>query len=207
MYKIKDFIGSFDGMFGDLCDSYIDYFKELEKNNLVWPREELKHVKSDSAFPIVSGAFWSNTTTGISGKSVPIPYIISDFNRIFWEQCMSLYSKEYSMLNTMESHIIAEAKLQKTIEGEGYHIWHSEDMGLNSQRSRLLAFSLCLNDDYEGGETEFLYQKRRIKPKKDRLLIWPAQFTHTHRGNTVLKGTKYILTGWVEFASPYYGGA
>ena len=120
---------------------------------------------------------------------------------------MSLYSKEYSMLNTMESHIIAEAKLQKTIEGEGYHIWHSEDMGLNSQRSRLLAFSLCLNDDYEGGETEFLYQKRRIKPKKDRLLIWPAQFTHTHRGNTVLKGTKYILTGWVEFASPYYGGA
>lgn len=53
-----------------------------------------------------------------------------------------------------------------------------------------------LNDDYEGGETEFLYQKKRINPKRGRLIIWPSGFTHTHRGGLVLKGTKYIITGW-----------
>lgn len=26
-----------------------------------------------------------------------------------------------------------------------------------------------------------------------------AGFTHTHRGNPPISGTKYIITGWVEF--------
>ena len=39
-----------------------------------------------------------------------------------------------------------------------------------------------LNDVTEGGETEFLYQKCRFKPKK-MWIVWPAQFTHVHRGN------------------------
>ena len=53
-----------------------------------------------------------------------------------------------------------------------------------------------LNDDYEGGETEFLYYKNRIKGKKGSLLIWPAGMTHVHRGGLVLSGNKYIITGW-----------
>ena len=57
---------------------------------------------------------------------------------------------------------------------------------------------LYLNSVTEGGETEFLYQKRRIKPQQGRLLIFPAGFTHTHRGNPPLSGNKYILTSWVE---------
>ena len=55
---------------------------------------------------------------------------------------------------------------------------------------------LYLNDDYEGGETEFLYYKTRIKGEKGKLLIWPAGITHAHRGGLVLDGTKYVATGW-----------
>ena len=58
-----------------------------------------------------------------------------------------------------------------------------------------------LNDDFEGGETEFLYYKRRERPEKGKLLLWPAGYTHTHRGGMVLKGNKYIVTGWF-----YLGG-
>ena len=57
---------------------------------------------------------------------------------------------------------------------------------------------IYLNDVEEGGETEFLYQKIRIKPKSNMGLIWPGGFTHTHRGNPPLSGTKYILTGWIS---------
>jgi len=57
---------------------------------------------------------------------------------------------------------------------------------------------LYLNDNFEGGETEFIYQKDRIKPRKNRLLIWPAAYTHVHRGNPPINGDKYIITGWVE---------
>ena len=60
---------------------------------------------------------------------------------------------------------------------------------------------MYLNDVEEGGETEFLYQSRRVKPKRGRLAIWPAQFTHMHRGNPPLSGDKYVITGWVEYGA------
>ena len=30
------------------------------------------------------------------------------------------------------------------------------------------------------------------------MVIWPAGFTHCHRGNPPLDRDKYILTGWLE---------
>ena len=53
-------------------------------------------------------------------------------------------------------------------------------------------------DIVEGGETEFLYQSKRFQPKRGQFLIWPAGFTHVHRGNPPLSGEKYISTSWLE---------
>lgn len=61
---------------------------------------------------------------------------------------------------------------------------------------RMVTALAYLNDVEEGGETEFLYQSLRIKPKKGMGVIWPGGYTHLHRGNPPLKGVKYILTGW-----------
>ena len=87
-------------------------------------------------------------------------------------------------------------KFQCSRPGEGYHAWHFENNG--DVPYRKLVTMLYLNSVTEGGETEFLYQKRRIKPQQGRLVIFPAGFTHTHRGNPPLSGDKYILTSWVE---------
>jgi hypothetical protein len=56
-----------------------------------------------------------------------------------------------------------------------------------------------LNDVEEGGETEFLYQGVRVKPKKGTIILCPAAFTHTHRGNPPLSGDKYIINTWVQY--------
>jgi quercetin dioxygenase-like cupin family protein len=56
-----------------------------------------------------------------------------------------------------------------------------------------------LNDVDEGGETEFYYQQQKVKPVKGRMVIAPAGFTHTHRGNKPESNDKYILTSWVLF--------
>jgi hypothetical protein len=61
-----------------------------------------------------------------------------------------------------------------------------------------MTFILYLNDIDEGGETEFLYYPKRVKAKQGRLILWPAGFTHTHRGNPPLSNTKYVMTGWIE---------
>jgi len=40
----------------------------------------------------------------------------------------------------------------------------------------------------------------RITPKKGRLVICPAFWTHFHRGNPPISGEKYMINGWMEFA-------
>ena len=58
-----------------------------------------------------------------------------------------------------------------------------------------------LNDVNKGGETEFYYQKLKIKPEKGLTLIWSADWTFTHKGHTTLDEDKYIITGWFNFKS------
>lgn len=93
--------------------------------------------------------------------------------------------------------------LQRYRAGEGgYPYWHCElyprDPGAESLH-RTLLWTVYLNDGFDEGETEFLYQDRKIKPKTGSLLIAPAAFTHTHRGNRPRGGDKYIATSWVLF--------
>lgn len=120
------------------------------------------------------------------------------FNTLFWEKYYREYTNNFSILDSAGTHGSYHLKIQKTNIGGGYHGWHFES-GSRSCANRILAWMLYLNDVEEGGETEFLYLHKRIKPKAGTLLIWPAGFTHTHRGNPPLSNNKYIITGWVEF--------
>jgi hypothetical protein len=84
----------------------------------------------------------------------------------------------------------------------GYPYWHSEispKVETDDNLHRVLLWTIYLNQDFDGGETEFLFQQRRIAPKTGSLLIAPAGFTHTHRGNMPKGGNKYIATSWVLF--------
>ena len=89
-------------------------------------------------------------------------------------------------------------KLQKTLPTEGYHLWHVEHGKGFDNECRAFVYSIYLNDVEEGGETEFLHFSRRVKPKKGRIVIWPASFPYLHRGNPPLSGEKYILTSWMN---------
>ena len=85
----------------------------------------------------------------------------------------------------------------------GYPYWHCElhpspeDYG--ESLHRVVLWTIYLNESFSEGETEFLYQRRKIVPKTGALLIAPTAFTHTHRGNMPKGGDKYIATGWVLF--------
>lgn len=95
--------------------------------------------------------------------------------------------------------------LQKYLADQGgYPYWHCElypkaqDPACETLH-RVLLWTLYLNDGFGEGETEFLHQQRKIAPRTGALLIAPAAFTHTHRGNRPRGGTKYIATSWVLF--------
>ncbi len=91
--------------------------------------------------------------------------------------------------------------LQKYIKNAGgYHHWHSEQFPQiphNEALHRVVLYMFYLNDVEEGGETEFYYQQRKIKPKKGSMVIAPAGFTHTHKGHIPVSGDKFIATSWI----------
>lgn len=109
--------------------------------------------------------------------------------------CVQHYISEYQSLRNTKM-ISSDIKIQKTPPGGGYHLWHYENSD-EAHAFRELVWMVYLNDMPEGeAETEFLYQRRRIRPTAGTVVVWPAGFTHTHKGNTVLTQDKYILTGW-----------
>lgn len=89
-----------------------------------------------------------------------------------------------------------------TADQGGYPYWHCElypkDPG-NETLHRHLLWTLYLNEGFSEGETEFFYQQRKIVPKTGSLLVAPAAFTHTHRGNRPKGTDKYIATSWILF--------
>ena len=64
---------------------------------------------------------------------------------------------------------------------------------------RMVTALAYLNDVEDGGETYFEHFNLRIKPSIGKTLIWPAEWTHAHRGEILNKGYKYIITGWMHF--------
>jgi len=114
----------------------------------------------------------------------------------------SLDEKTYTQL-LMRSFRCGSINLQKYLADQGgYPHWHSEQYPLDAgceALHRVLLWTIYLNAVPEEGETEFYFQRRKIAPTPGSLLIAPAGFTHTHRGNRPRGGDKYIATSWILF--------
>jgi hypothetical protein len=94
----------------------------------------------------------------------------------------------------------------------GYPYWHCELYPRAADGETLhrhLLWTIYLNDGFEEGETEFLFQQRKVAPRTGDLLLAPTAFTHTQRGNRPRGGDKFIATSWILFqrAEALYAGA
>jgi hypothetical protein len=111
------------------------------------------------------------------------------------------YIKEFSFCNWGTPWgLLEEINIQHYPPGGGFKEWHCErSSSFYPSTARHLVFMTYLNDVPEGGETEFFYQKIKVNPVKGLTLIWPADWTYTHRGVPSAKFEKYIITGWLSF--------
>jgi hypothetical protein len=191
--KHDNFIGIYEGaMSPEYCQRAIQYFEDMDEAGNSVNRHQSDNTnrlnKDDQAI------FSSHENMiNLSGTKA----LSQELNNALWNSCMADYTDRYSSLKQIANFGSYVVKIQRTKVGQGYHIWHFENPS-PQMANRILAWMLYLNDVEEGGETEFLYQHKRVKPKTGTMLIWPAGFTHSHRGNPPLSNTKYIITGWVE---------
>jgi len=126
--------------------------------------------------------------------------IIKEYSN-YLQKSIDEYIKEYPFCNHYSPFkVIQAANVQHYKPNEGFVAWHTERAKTKEPHcSRHLVFMTYLNTVTDGGETEFFHQKIKIKPEKGLTLIWPADWTFTHRGITSPTQEKYIITGWLNY--------
>jgi len=185
--ETPDFIELYSNAFSkEYCEEVIDFFEGYEQRGMTHRRDTCD--VSDTSLDIATVV----ELTRVNKE------LCLTFNEVFWGNCYSSYTEKFKTMAQIGYHSIPNLVVQKTKPGGGYHTWHCE-MGCLQHSRRVAAFTLYLNDNYESGETEFLYQQKCLKGKQGDLCIFPAGYTHFHRGNPPLIGAKYILTGWIEY--------
>lgn len=192
----EDFIRTYEDVYPEgYCEHLIKEFERLASDgageNRRMSENTMRHRKDDWQISLNLGVHTVAPFDGCSAVNIFFDGL---------QRCYDEYLAEFSVLNDGKVRA-THVKMQRTDPGGGYHVWHGEQGGgVNS--ARVLTYMLYLNSfgDDEGGETEFLYQRRRYVPQANTMLLWPAAFTHAHRGNTVLgSNSKYIVTGWFYY--------
>jgi prolyl 4-hydroxylase len=186
-----NFIGSWNLEPLDLCDQIISYF-ELNVS-----KQKKGHTLSG-----LNQNIKKSVDIAISPNEIKLPK-----NQVFNSYLNSLFTchKDYvsqwpflaGFLNRVE---IGSFNIQRYQAGEHFQQIHCERASIESLH-RIFAWMTYLNDVDEGGTTYFSHYDLEIKPRKGLTLIWPAEWTHAHKGNVLHSGSKYIITGWMDFCT------
>lgn len=187
-----NFIGSWIISNDKLFDDLINYF---EKNS---------HLQKQG---MVGGATVDLNTKKTTDMSIdPIDLenknysIFNDYlSELF--NCYNDYKDQWPFIREkFKSVDIPSFNLQRYLPGDHFSKIHTERSSTLNMH-RIFAWMTYLNDVTEeaNGCTHFTHYDLKIKPKKGKTLIWPAEWTHAHCGEILKKDKKYIITGWMCF--------
>lgn len=183
-----DFIEIYENAFSnECCDATINFF-ELSK------QKKPGHVLIDNKNTVVKEIKDStDICLDFRDRTEVTDSIFKCLNDYFY-----LYIQKYdcvqTTLNSLRPH--GEFNIQRYYPGQGYSKVHCEHSSKNC--ITVFAWMIYLNS-VEGGGTEFTNYNKVLECKKGSLVIWPAYWTHSHRGIISNKDTKYIATGWIDF--------
>ena len=115
----------------------------------------------------------------------------------YLQQVIFNYQDRYEAIKDCEKFGLVEPiQIQYYKTGKGFKKWHFERSGKSV--NRCLVFMTYLNN-VPGGGTHFKYQNLTVTAKKGLTLMWPPDFTHTHKGQISSTQEKYIITGWLGY--------
>jgi len=184
-----NFIGSWVIEPFSLCDDLITYFE----SNVAAQKAGVTGLGRDlSAKDRIDISIAPNQLE-LPGNEVLKTYVNSLF------ACYKDYLAQWPFLEQIGQNLeMGKFNLGRYQRGQHFQKMHAERSGLGSLH-RVLAWMTYLNDVDEGGETYFDHYDLTIKPRKGVTLIWPAEWTHAHKGNVLLGESKYMITGWLTF--------
>jgi prolyl 4-hydroxylase len=185
----NNFIGCWNIDNNDLCEKIINFF---EKNKSL--------QKKGTTVSGINEKVKKSIDISIDPKNLNNPEfddIKNYFNELF--KCYQDYKIQWPFLDkTLDVVDIPKFNIQKYDIGGHFSSVHCERDSKQNMH-RIFAWMTYLNDVDQGGETCFEHFDLKVKPITGQTLIWPAEWTHAHKGEVLLKGNKYIITGWMHF--------
>ena len=110
-----------------------------------------------------------------------------------------VYRETYPCVDKVDPwNVCSVYNIQKYDPGDGYHALHCENCNAATVQ-RVMAWMIYLNTVTDEGGTYFSCYDKTLEAKEGRLVIWPAYFTHQHKGVVSKTQTKYIATGWYSY--------
>ena len=186
-----NFIGSWIIRPKSVCDDLMDYFE----SNI---GKQKKGVSKGG----VNSETKDSVDITINPKDILIPG--NEIFKVYFEklfECHQDYIAQWPFLEGFcERYEIGSFNLQRYNPGQHFKKIHTERSSLGTLH-RIFVFMTYLNDVKDGGSTYFKHYDLEIEPKQGLTLIWPAEWTHAHRGNIINSDSKYIITGWINFCN------
>jgi len=121
------------------------------------------------------------------------------------DKVINLYMEEYPQLKEINKLEIEKSMNESIVQvqmydpAHSYSVLHCENAGASDSINRCLVFMTYINDIKDGGGTSFPYQNITTKAEQGLTLIWPAYWTHPHKGVASNTEKKIIITGWYTF--------
>ena len=180
------------------CQSLIELFeinKERQCPGVIRIKDEIKPVPDQKSSTDISFTP-DDLKDELWGKPLQKIINIVEKARLDWT---AQYHMGLQKLDPFE--ITYTFNMQRFLPGEGYHMYHCERASWGT-RDRVGVWMIYLNDVHDRGWTEFFYQQHYEIPKAGKIVCWPSDWTHTHRGIISPTEVKYIITGWFTFIDP-----
>ena len=148
-----DLIRRYSGAFSkEDCTRIIDGIKFFDQNHLLFYDKE-KLTREDHKTVNISHDYNFSASSRIAEEIFP---------KI--KPCVDEYLQAFNVLG-MRKFLLHDLKLKEIPSGGGFHAWHYENGALDVA-ARQFVVQIYLNDDFEGGGTNFPDLDKHIKPKK-----------------------------------------
>tara|TARA_R100001510_G_C7548920_1_gene133494 strand:+ start:107 stop:622 length:516 start_codon:yes stop_codon:yes gene_type:complete len=136
----------------------------------------------------------------IEPKNKYLGYLYKDINNFKYIQklfkIIDKYKQQFEEINlTASKWKLNNIRFKHFKSGTSFNSWHSEHN--LTYPNRLLSIQVYLSDHNCG--TEF-FNGKVVKSEIGKVILFPAYFTHTHRGQVCPDNKdRFLLTGYLEF--------